>query len=63
MPEEVNPKRQSAGRKAAKVANRWRPGDKPKASRASSRAAKKIPRATRSKAARKAAKTRKRRGS
>ena len=63
MAETVNPKRVRAGRKGAKVANRWRPGDHAKASRASSKVAKKIPRKTRSRAAKKAAKTRRQRRS
>ena len=62
MAETVNPRRVAAGKKGAKVANRWRPGDREKASKASSRVAKKIPKRTRSKAAKKAAKTRKARG-
>jgi len=60
MAETVNPKRVRAGKKGAKVANRWRSGDREKASRMSSKVARKIPRSVRSRAAKKAAKTRKR---
>lgn len=59
MAETVDPKRVRAGRRGAKIANRWRPGDRAKASRMSSKVAKKIPKKTRRRAAKKAAKTRK----
>ena len=59
MADTVNARRSRAGRKGAKVANRWKPGDRAKASQAARRVAKKIPKKTRSRAAKKAARTRK----
>lgn len=54
----VDAKRAKAGRKGAKVAHRWKPGDRRKASAASRRVAKATPKKTRSRAAKKAARTR-----
>lgn len=64
MARSVDPERIAAGRKGAKVANRWRSAkEHEQASKMSRKAAKKIPRATRRKAAKKAARTRQRRAS
>jgi hypothetical protein len=63
MAETVNPKRVAAGRKGAKVANKWHSAkERAQASKMSRKAAKKIPQKTRKRAAKKAAQTRKRRG-
>lgn len=62
MADTVDPKRVEAGRKGAKVANRWHSAkERAQASRMSRKAAKKIPKATRKRAGKKAAATRKRR--
>lgn len=62
MAEAVHARRAAAGKKGAEAANRWRRGDRARGSRASSKSARKIPSRTRSKAAKKATRTRTARG-
>lgn len=62
MAEQVNPKRQRAGRKGAKISKRRGQGEAAKGPRAARGLAKKLPRSLRPRAAKKAAKTREARG-